>query len=86
MAESNNGAGFRITLGMVYAALQDQTAVVGRLDTTVKLLDQRVNEVLHENGELRRRTSKLEARLNGILIGLGSGIAGGVFFYFRGTS
>ena len=81
---ANGDPGFRITLGVVYEAVQAQGKAISALDTSVKLMDQRMNNVLQENSALRSRVSKLESRMNGVLVGVGGGIATAFIVYFRG--
>jgi hypothetical protein len=98
MAEDHlatNGEGYRITLGVVYTQQQAMLAAQESLKADFRVLTVQLENERKERAEERKaqseretamktRVEKLEGRLNGILITLGSGAAVGMIAYFQG--
>lgn len=78
-----NGS-YRITIGLLYTQQQEISTRLGALNTTVQLMDSRMNSVLEENKALRSRLEKVEGRLNGVFVGLGTGVIVGAIAFLRG--
>lgn len=83
-SDDGNGAGYRITTAMLYDSISALQREVARLSTNVTLMDQRLNTALSERSEDKTRISRLEARMNGVLVGLGTGVAVGAVSLLRG--
>lgn len=89
MQDENNGAGFRVTLGTVYTQLGELSARVGDLATNQKLMAADLNRMATDNAELKKTLAdqelrhsteleKVRSRVNGVLIGVGSGMIIGI--------
>jgi hypothetical protein len=81
--EANGG--FRITTGVLYTQIGNLQTQVGSLQQQLALMDERMNSALVERGEIKGRLSKLEARLNGVFVGIGTGVLVGGFAVVRGA-
>ena len=88
MNDDGNGSGdfVRITNRMVWEKLLE-------LEDKVDGIDRRQDAILIENTNLRQTVSdnstaieKLQTRFNGVLIGIGTGIAVGLVAFLRGMT
>lgn len=84
MDDTGNGDFIRITNRMVWDKLND-------LQQKLDGMDRRQDAILLENASLREKvqeiaehTDRLQTRFNGVLTGIGAGLAVGLIAFFRG--
>lgn len=93
---TENGEGFRITVGVLYSKIEEQNKTIASLENTVSRMDERMNAVLKNNGTLMEkltqqdsrydeRMSRIETRMNGALTGIVVGVVTAVVAVFRGV-
>lgn len=70
MAEDNGSAFIRITNREIYDALVDVRKEVIRVERNVDKLEARIDDVLGENVDLRKRIRALELRVYAVISGL----------------
>lgn len=89
MSDATNGEGFRITLGTVYAVLQEQSQRLASMDTALQLQSADITRLTKDYADIKAAQSeqsvrhesdmdKLRSRFNGILIGIGTGVIVGI--------
>jgi hypothetical protein len=82
--DETNGGSYRVTTAMLGDKIDSLQRQVATMSTSIVLMDQRLNTALSERGEDKTRISKLEARMNGVLVGLGTGVAVAAVTLLRG--
>lgn len=80
-----NGEGYRITTGVVYGAVQSLDHEVARLRAEQALLNQSVTNMLAAMASNAARIERLEARMNGVFVGIGAGVLTALVAVFRGV-
>lgn len=70
MAEDNGSSFIRITNREIYDALVDVRKEVIRVERNVDKLEARIDDVLGENVDLRKRIRALELRVYAVISGL----------------
>lgn len=85
MPGDENGAGFRVTTGTLYVQIEGLKAEVASLKTDIALVNQSMVAMATAVAAGTTRTEKLEGRFNGMLVGIGVGIATALVAVFRGV-
>lgn len=83
--EQTPDAGFRITVGTVFTAVQDVKTEVAALRTEQALVNQSVTNMLAAMTITNSRVEKLEGRFNSVLVGIGVGVVTALVAVFRGV-
>lgn len=89
MADANGSGDYRITLALVYTRLEEQSRMLASMDTRLQLQDGDLKRMAADMSSLKRQSEdqaamhaaeldKMRSRINGILIGVGSGLLVGV--------
>lgn len=85
MAGDESGAGFRVTTGTLYVQIEGLKTEVASLKTDIALVNQSMVAMAAAVTSQVTRTEKLEGRFNGMLVGIGVGIATALVAVFRGV-
>lgn len=83
--EERGGNGFRVTTGTLYTQIEGLKTEVGGLKTEMAVLSTNMTTMLAALTTTNIRTEKLEGRFNGMLVGIGVGIATALVAVFRGV-
>ena len=83
--EPETNGSYRITTGVLYTQLQALQSQVATLSQQLTLVDERLNNDRESAKADRGRISKVEQRLNGVFVGLGTGLFVGVVAFLRGV-
>jgi hypothetical protein len=83
--EGNGDAGFRITTGVLYTKIESLEKEVAELKTELKVSNTTMLAAIAGMTENAARLDKLEGRMNGVFVGIGSGILVAVMAVFRGV-
>lgn len=85
MAGDDGGASFRVTTGTLYVQIEGLKAEVASLKTDIALVNQSMVAMATAMTTQVTRVEKLEGRFNGMLVGIGVGIATALVAVFRGV-
>lgn len=85
MADEENGAGFRVTTGTLFVQIDGLKTEIAGLKTEVAVLSTNMATMLAALATGTVRVEKLEGRFNGMLVGIGVGIATALVAVFKGV-
>lgn len=83
--ETKGGNGFRVTTGTLYTQIEGLKTEVAGLKLEIAVLSTNMATMLAAITVGTTRTEKLEGRFNGMLVGIGVGIATALVAVFRGV-